>query len=802
MVTSLDPATKMKVSTCGETVEVDLATCTPQAELLDRVRRVVETKRGCDEVELGQFPGGAAVLRSLVALLEASSTSGHCDQLPQADLRALQSPPLCAGTLGDYLEAAAALGSPRLLYDLARSSVCDELTSRLALPYMERLLLRTADPGDDAAEAESSLGAKSSLCEGLAREGPLSEEMEQAFAHVIGVLSIRVDPRDFRLGPALAGGGPRASLEVLRCYRARLEDDTSLDETIRSTCLSHAGLSVSGAMSAAGTSSTRVGTKSGRPLEWTEHEFALYVLRRHLERDTRKAVASGTARQPPSTTPEALLPGAEVDNSELAGQELSDSDEGPALAEEEDISEELCDIAPDAALVRVAGFVVHLDTALLPPILAAALVRGLLASGREERADALFQVFFTRSPKMQSMVVDRQIPAGFLRGVSKHRAASVTLRRMLSRYETADPVETCSLLEDLLFAEFMEEPHSCNVIIRHSLTRDLVFWLRSGGAEGGNQSGALAYAGDDADNPQASIRMRMRNVGVRLFSASFVEHDGFLPSRVCSKDCTSDFRRRTGLLAEDRCLSAATLDNEGCYGGDASECGWDTGALDPALLAHTPAAEDALQLVRYVLLHCLRRRYRHADAQSIARLWPLGRWTLCRDPLLIGEAFRFLVGCWRALAALPGLGDIAGTLPPSVAGGTNSDGDEGRPVAAGDGAIVADGAMLVGSGSRRVAEDLVFQMFSDLELWRLPNKDLLTPWVPGQVVACHVAAQCKQLEDRQKCLVEETRENLEEIARLHVTIAQLTARLEATDARSQQCMQKQSDLNDTLRQLR
>jgi len=93
-------------------------------------------------------------------------------------------------------------------------------------------------------------------------------------------------------------------------------------------------------------------------------------------------------------------------------------------------------------------------------------------------------------------------------------------------------------------------------------------------------------------------------------------------------------------------------------------------------------------------------------------------------------------------------------------------------------------------------------MFTDLEVWRLPHRELLKPWVPGQVVACHVAAQCNELEDRQLTLVEETRENLEEIARLHAIIANLTSRLEATDARSQQCMQKQADLNDTLRHLR
>jgi len=186
----------------------------------------------------------------------------------------------------------------------------------------------------------------------------------------------------------------------------------------------------------------------------------------------------------------------------------------------------------------------------------------------------------------------------------------------------------------------------------------------------------------------------------------------------------------------------------------------------------------------------VRRRHRSGsgDIPALARDWPFGRWTLCRDPGLIGEAFALLSGCWRAVAGLPGLGDLAGPPPELVLTAAQAAGP--------------DGALLVGMGSRRAAQELLFKMFADLEVWRLPHRDLLTPWVPGQVLACHVAAQCSRLEDRQLTLVEETRENLEEIARLHAVIAQLSSRLEATDTRSQQCMQKQADLNDTLRHLR
>merc|ERR1712094_75862 len=76
------------------------------------------------------------------------------------------------------------------------------------------------------------------------------------------------------------------------------------------------------------------------------------------------------------------------------------------------------------------------------------------------------------------------------------------------------------------------------------------------------------------------------------------------------------------------------------------------------------------------------------------------------------------------------------------------------------------GAALVGSGSRRKAEELLFKMFTDLEIWRLPPKDLLTPWVPGQVLACHVAAQCRQLEELQVEMAAEAKCNHDEIKEL------------------------------------
>jgi len=222
-------------------------------------------------------------------------------------------------------------------------------------------------------------------------------------------------------------------------------------------------------------------------------------------------------------------------------------------------------------------------------------------------------------------------------------------------------------------------------------------------------------------------------------------------------------------------------------------------SLDPGLLAKVPQTEDALALVRKILLGHLLSPSRAVDmagedfvgvVHELARLWPLGRWNQCRDPALIGEAFSWLIRCCRGLAMLPGLGDLAGHQPPDHWKSERTAGP------------ALDGAMLVGSGSRRQAEELLLTMMTDLEIWRLPSSQLLTPWVPSQVLTAHVTAQCKELEDRQLALVDDARENLEEIARLNAVVAQLTSRLDATDARSNQCMQKQADLNNIIRQLK
>ena len=429
-----------------------------------------------------------------------------------------------------------------------------------------------------------------------------------------------------------------------------------------------------------------------------------------LQKQLEAEVAAGHVREPLPQPPDVLGMESEEEPEvavDTIEDNISDIAQLVSLDPEEDISEDLAEVA-DVSLRRLAGLAEFLDTAATLPVAGAVAVRALLLQEDEAGARRLFKDLFHRSKKLRWMVVSGEVPGDFLREVAWHPAASVTLRRMLAGYQSGAE-RTCQLIEELLFGELLDEAHS-QLILKHPLTEKLVLWLGGQGA-------------------------RAQQVAEELFQVSFIPQRGFLP--------------------EDGSSS------------------WDDGSLSSDLLSKVPLAEDSLSLVRAVLLRLLRRGKTEGVGfvSEIARLWPLGRWKQCRDPKMIAEAFSFLSGSWKSLAALPGLGDLQG--------------DRNKEC----------------QMDRRKAEELLLQMFCDLEVWRLPAAQLLTPWVPGQVLAAHVTAQCKELEDRQLSLVDETRENLEELSRLTAVVAQLKQRLEATDLRSTQCMQKQAEVNNTLRQL-
>jgi len=271
-------------------------------------------------------------------------------------------------------------------------------------------------------------------------------------------------------------------------------------------------------------------------------------------------------------------------------------------------------------------------------------------------------------------------------------------------------------------------------------------------------SGVILGSSIDAD------MLRLRKVGERLFATVFVTHRGFLP------------------LAEEESSELHGLS------WTAAECPWDSGDLDLQLLQHVPSNETALHLSRLVLLRGLLRRQRagvESDVGTTVRLWALGRWPLCRDAELIAEAFGFLSSCWRNLCS-----------QQAIAVWQRSGEDAGAPEKAIDEALNTKTRQECPTTSDQEA---IFRMFADLEFWRLPAKDLLTPWVPPHLLACHISSRCKLLDEHQKVIAEENRQNLQEINRLRQTIRQLLAKLEVVDARSIHCMDKQYEVYDALR---
>eukprot|EP00929_Paragymnodinium_shiwhaense_P107804 TRINITY_DN74163_c0_g1_i1.p1 TRINITY_DN74163_c0_g1~~TRINITY_DN74163_c0_g1_i1.p1 ORF type:complete len:704 (-),score=160.20 TRINITY_DN74163_c0_g1_i1:69-2180(-) len=697
---------KLRIADGPDIFDIDVAALESKADLLKRLGK--QSSPGV-EVKLPSFPGGTAVLASVLRHLLAAAPADESlhDTSELSDTSRLSDPALSSESLLSYIHAGLVLESARLLADLAASSVCRALLPRQAAALLEQALTLT--------EAEA--------CDIAPRDGPASDSVLAAVGAVIARLCSQLEPRDFRLGPQLACGSAEACLQILISHRK------------------HAIADVEGAPQAEEANADGLG-------DWSERRYAVHVVRKHLHSATKAALRSGRARKPP-TLPERDKVGAE---------DCTPFEGGGGPLSKEDVDEALADAAPDVVLKPLAGFADFLNLAKTPPLLAAVLVRALLVAEDEDAVQTTLQVIFARNLKVRLMLASGDIPVDYLKAVAVHPEASQTLRWMLARYSSTDPEEFCDLVEDVL-TPLLDEPHSYDLIIKHALMHDLILWTRGGGRPDGAERGALSFK-EETDAEVAAVQGRLRSVGLHLFQLSFLAHNGFL---------SKEEKTATGAANGSALKDAA--------------CAWDIGSLDLPMLASLPRVEDTMQLARRVLLRQLRRKVGEEGLLEVSKVWPLGRWTLCRDVAMMKEAFTFLSGCWKALASLPGLGDMR--LP----GGGVQDSSVG-------GFRLGDGC------SRRDAEELLLTMFTHLEIWRLPQEDLCTPWVPGQVLAAHVAAQCQQLEQQQLSLIEETRQNLEEISRLNATISKLTSRLEATDARSLQCMQKQADINDTLKQLR
>eukprot|EP00927_Polykrikos_kofoidii_P061056 TRINITY_DN55948_c0_g1_i1.p1 TRINITY_DN55948_c0_g1~~TRINITY_DN55948_c0_g1_i1.p1 ORF type:complete len:918 (-),score=168.44 TRINITY_DN55948_c0_g1_i1:29-2782(-) len=736
-------------------------------------------KQPCNDVDLHfpTFPGGMPVLRSIVRYLEvfaaeerAAGENGAIVSPLKVDVAAYHLDFTCE-KIWAFLEAAATLRCPRILRETVLAPAAKELPSRRVFALLERLVQYTADTFEDLApdelsviasrlpvsvagspisppERQPSLQETAVLHKEEKQEFVTRAQVVQAFCQAIQRLCARLDAVDFRLSPSLALGSPWASLEVLRAYRVKVENMGRVNYALQSM-----------------TSTIRDSTaklffyeeerpgRQSKQQEWKEHQFALHVFRKHLIESmlySNDAAMRTLAERSLLERQEDSCIDVEGDNASLLPASRGES--------EDDVPEVVCDGVTNECLVNLAGFVGYCEAGQTPPGMAATMVRALLLTDQKARARALFEAIFVRSRKVQDMVVAGQIPVDFLCSVKTHRIASVVLKRLVGRHEMHSKADLSHVLEHILLDEFRSERYCQELIMNSAVARDLTVYCRvstrsvahledppslNNSAE---KSTGFSLVVVDADV------LRLRKAGQKLFAAVFVTHAGFLPAAEEESHERQDLNWTT------------------------AECPWDNGDLDLPLLRHVPQTDEALHLSRRVLLRGLLRRQRagvESDVPTTVRHWELGRWPLCREAGLIAEAFAFLGSCWRGLRA-------DGAARP-------------WPTQTADASAVE---------ARLQNEEAVFQMFSDLEFWRLQPRDLLTPWVPPHLLACHLASSCKLLDEHQRAIAEENRQNLLEINRLRQRVRQLVSKLEAVDARSVHCVEKQAEVGDTLRTLR
>lgn len=345
-------------------------------------------QEGTSKLRLPKFPGGAEVLRHVLKqLANLPEDEGSKDQ--GSPLKLLDVKP---ASLGDFLEAACILRSPRFLRLLP---VGQELVSSQALPLLEQVVRLS----------------------GMEKN---SDKMDEAFARVVGMFCACLHHRELRLGDLLAQGSLAVSLEVLHAYRQQelhFAGPPSPERSRRS--------------SATGPESGGDNLKQGDPgrigaFKWSSHKFAAIVFQKHLKLEAEAAASAGRRRVAPKPCRGAAAETVDMESEESASDIATVA--SPELVE--DIDEALMDSVPDTRIQRLAGLAEHLDPVVTPPITAAAAVRALL--GDKEAALRLFKDLYSRSKKLRWMVVTGEVPSEFLREVAGHPAASVTLRRMLA----------------------------------------------------------------------------------------------------------------------------------------------------------------------------------------------------------------------------------------------------------------------------------------------------------------------------------------------------------------------------------
>lgn len=769
----------------GEEVEVDLKACAEQVVAFQLLRQAQRAGRAPSsqavDLDFEVFPGGAATMKSITRYLEVleaeeravAASAGHLGVplgVLKVDPAAFQLR-FTVENIGRYLEAAALLRCPRILREAVLSPAAKELPSRKVLALLEVLVRYTVDDAWMGSPALAHLVAESKI---PSESQPLDAEavlppaqVAQAFGQAIQRLCARLDAVDFKLQASLAAGSPSASLEVLRAFKVKMDNLGRVNYALQSVTSIVKNTTANLFFYEEDKSDSR--DTQTKQLDWTEHHFALHTFRKHII----ESMLNSTESSLRMVAERALYAGQESPSTDPDADYISSPSAGES---DDDIPDALCDYVTSDCLLSLAALVQYCVPAQTPPVLAATMVRALLladeadqaaspAAAQAAAAQKLFEAIFTRSRKVQSMVVDGKVPVDFLVSVKSHKSASSVLRKLLGQHEQNGRSELCHVLGHVLLEEFRDEPHCHELIFTHPIARDLTVYCRASTravatSEEGTLDDIAVVPGTSGD----AEMLRLRKVGERLFAHIFVTHSGFLPAAEAEDEPSA----RQGL------------------NWTAVECPWDSGDLDLPLLQHVPDDENALHLLRRVLLRGLLRRQQigvESDVPTTARLWAYGRWPGCHDAGLISEAFAFLSSCWRALRCQRARG-AAGTAASAAT--------EAAASAAAD----LSGDMASRDGHE---EESLFAMFKELQFWRIETKHLLTPWVPPHLLACHLAARCKKLDVQQRSLNEENKQSLQEINRLRLTIRQLDSKLVAVEARSVTCAERQAEVSEALR---
>lgn len=767
------------VSVSGQSVRVDVDALAEFSGLFLQMR-----DSGSTECNLVDFPGGAGVFRQLVfSLVSTGPAAGEQSVLQVTD-----------DTISHFLEAAWLLECPRIYDKVVESPYMRSLSSRRKVELLENMLPFThassptegqqaqqeqvdrleeelCRPKDSAADSGLTsvpiTATTAAATEEFMRLFLVETQMWQRTEWATTELAKQLDAGDFLLGPRLATGSLRASCELLRLHRRRSEEAGFVSSVLQPV-------------------STLWKNLIDKPLlsrvSWDVHSFALYCMKQRLCDPSLL----------PSTTSE---------------QEL---DEQGQL----DLPDPVCETTSDSVLRSLEGlleFIDFSDHRRLQPNWSAILVRMLLLSGRTDDASRAFEDAFPLSVRVQELtwrtpgappappdsLPSSVVPASWLvlGSVAGHLEASQALLRVLQGYRTMPAEQLCDLLEDVLLSKFLPStPHCAPVVLASSLLDELVGACFDAGRKARlpRVDGVMPRLSpelsktDTGDSASAThglrcpphwagqhVLWRLHSVGVRLFEAAFVSQRGFLPHE------WPDTLRygRDGIGQAGEVLGEVpvgdvpplTAEEQPCrqeplvipiFG----QCLWDDDLLTTDLLVPVMEAgrlathEPILHLGRQVIMRHLWRgcaEGRYCEISRLRSLWGLSCLPLCEDASLIREALEYLKGTAKDLQS-----------PEPSCGPWSLE-----------------------------AEDSLFQMFAALDLSRLQQAALLSPYVPPQITTVRLLVQQQPADLFHDELRQEVRSATDSLKSIQTQCIRLSNKLNIVEQRT---VINKSQINDAI----